>query len=150
MANTPSSNIARLVVVLAEVALLAILVPYEKVAGALIAVFAVGPILMDLLYIKALRSQFSIRMEWKRLGRLTLSAIMLFVVLFALTIAMHYSRAAVLVNIIVALLLYPPMLAATKAIEKRNLDFIAESMSKIRQLKKPASIAIRYIGFFIG
>ena len=140
----------QLVVVLAEVALLAILVPYEKVAGALIAVFAVGPILMDLLYIKALRSQFSIRMEWKRLGRLTLSAIMLFIVLFALTIAMHYSRAAVLVNIIVALLLYPPMLAVTKAIEKRNLDFIAESMSKIRQLKKPASIAIRYIGFFIG
>ena len=105
---------------------------------------------MDLLYIKALRSQFSIRMEWKRLGKLVLSAIMLFIVLFALTIAMHYSRAAVLVNIIVALLLYPPMLAVTKAIEKRNLDFIAESMSKIRQLKRPASIAIRYIGFFIG
>ena len=140
----------QLAVVLVEVVLLAVLVPYEKVAGALIAVFAVGPILMDALYIKALRSQFSIRMEWKRLGRLVLSTLMLFAVLFAVTMAMHYSRIAVLANIIIGLLLYPPMLAATGAMEKRNLDFIAESMSKIRQLRKPASVAIRYIGFFIG
>ena len=140
----------QLVVVLAEVILLAILVPYEKVAGALIAVFAVGPILMDALYIKALNSQFSIRMEWKRLGRLVLSALMLFAVLFAVTMAMNYSRIAVLANIAIALLLYPPMLAVTGAIEKRNLDFIGESMSKIRQLRRPASLAIRYIGFFVG
>jgi len=139
----------QLAVVLLEVVLLAILVPYIKAIGALIAVFAIGPIFMDLLYIKALKSQFSIKIEWKRLSRLALSTLMLFFVLFAATIALHYSRVSVLTNIIIALALYPPILVATRAIEKRNIDFIAESMAKIKQLKRLSAIAIRYFRLFM-
>lgn len=139
----------QLAVVIVEVVLLAVLVPYAKVLGALVAVFAVGPIIMDVLYIKALKNQFSIGIEWKRLGKLALSSLMLFVVLFAITMALHYSRISVITNIIAALLLYPPMLAVTHSIEKRNIDFVSESMSKIRQMKKLSSFAVAYFRLFV-
>ncbi|MCL5102220.1 MAG: oligosaccharide flippase family protein [Candidatus Marsarchaeota archaeon] len=139
----------QLTVVVVEVALLLLLVPYAKVFGALIAVFAVGPVVMDVLYIKALKEQFGIKVESKRLGRLALSSVMLFIVLYAATMSMHYSRLAVLANIIIAVLLYPPMLAVTRSIGKNNIEFIKESMSKVRQLRKISSIAIGYFELFM-
>ncbi len=139
----------QLVVVASEVIMLVVLVPYAKALGALIAVFAIGPVIMDILYIMALKSQFNISIEWNRLSRLALSSILLFIIMYAITIAIHYSIIAVVINIALMLLLYPPALAFTRAIRKKDLDFIGESMSRAKQLRRISSMIISYFSIFV-
>ncbi len=134
--------------VIAEVAAMSVLIPYIKVFGALIALFVAGPLILDVLYIKALSTQFSITQKWKSLARITVPAVMTFAVMFLISYALHYSKITMIVNLAALVLIYPPLVAFSRGVNARNIKFLRIVSKRSGRLKIVLDVLIRYTELF--
>ena len=111
-----------------EILLLAYLVPQHTALGLLVAIFAIGPVLMGVLYTIVLRKDLSIRIEYGRIGKLVIAAVISgFIILeaggyidsavFSLLKSSYLALIAVIVaNIIIMAFLYPLLAAVLGAV----------------------------------
>ncbi len=137
------------VTVIAEVVAMLVLIPYIKVFGALIALFVAGPLILDVLYIKALSKQFSITQKWRSLVRITVPAIITFAVMFIISYALHENIVTMAINLAVLVLLYPPLIALSRGINGRNIKFLKMVSKRFGRLESTLNALIRYTELFI-
>lgn len=130
----------QLLIVFTELILLAVLTPFIGVYGAIISLFVIGPIVMNIIYIRSLRSQFGVKLRAGRVARLSIASITLLVVMMTVGRYMHFSYYSILADIIVALLLYPPLINISGSINEGNIRFLrslSERMSKAGRVLNP-------------
>jgi O-antigen/teichoic acid export membrane protein len=117
-----------------QLALLLLLAPLFKAAGALIALFVITPVVLDMIYIRALKRRFHFSHSFAPLIRVASAAIVTGIVMAAIAIALHQRLLSLAPNIVVLVLVFPPLLAAFKGISPRNLEFIRDTGRRLRQL----------------
>ena len=135
--------------VIAETVAMLILIPYIKVFGALIALFIAGPLILDALYIKALSKQFSITQKWKSLARITVPAVIIFTAMSIVSYALHESIATMAINLVIMVLLYPPLIALSKGINGRNIRFLKMVSKRFGMLESALNALIEYTELFV-
>ena len=136
-------------VVAIEIGLLVLLTPLYKAQGVLVAMFVVAPIVSDIIYIRALREQFRFRHSFGRLASVAASSAILGIAMFAVSYALNQGYAALLVDAVVAAVLFPPLLALTKGIDRKNIDFIRSAGARLRQLHYITDAFAGYTSVFV-
>ncbi|HVC58369.1 MAG TPA: oligosaccharide flippase family protein [Candidatus Acidoferrales bacterium] len=135
--------------VVIQLILLVVLTPMFKGAGVVLSLFVITPIVLDIIYIRALQSQFSLSHKYRNLVLVSLASLALLGVLYGISFALAQSRLALVVNIAVALVLYPALLALFGAATRKNLEFISKIGKRLSFLGPPLDGFIRYSGIFI-
>jgi O-antigen/teichoic acid export membrane protein len=124
--DTKKFMIYQLAIVAIELALLFLLTPILKGAGVLLALFVIGPIILDLIYIRALRRQFSFRHDFSKVAPLLLAAIITFAAMYAVTSLLHQSKISIIINLVLAVLIYVPLAALFRGISEKELGFLKQ------------------------
>ena len=120
------------------VLLLFALTPFLGVYGVLISLFVVGPILLDIAFIRFMTNKLHIKFYWSKPLRVLLSSLTLLLVLIYINSIMPSGNyLIILINAIVALLLFPPLLALFRGINTDDLKFVSKVSNKL------------HIGFFM-
>ncbi len=146
--NTKRFMLYQLVVVAIELALLFILTPVLKGIGVLISIFLVGPIALDLIYVWVLRRQFTFKTEFGGIISLIFAAIITFAVLYGITYLLHQSKIAIIVDLLLAVLIYVPLVIMSGCVGQNELDFI-KTVSDSYKLGFIAKYILDYAQFFI-
>ncbi len=114
----------QLSIVAIELVLLFAFTPVLKGIGVLLALFIIGPILLDLIYIRALSRQFKFRHDFKKIAPLAIGALITFAVLYATTALLHQGTISIIINLALAVLIYVPIAVALKGISEKELQFV--------------------------
>ncbi|MEM3827233.1 MAG: oligosaccharide flippase family protein [Candidatus Micrarchaeaceae archaeon] len=134
----------QLAIVAMELVALLIFVPFYKAYGALLAIFIITPIFAGMLYMRLLRKEFGIRISLSKPARIAISAAIIAVMLAVITFAMHQSKYALVVNLVVLAIVYPPLLALFKAVEGSNVKFIEDTL---KGMGRPGRWTIAYLDY---
>ncbi len=122
--NTKLFMYYQLLAVAIQVALLFALTPLLGVDGVLLALFVISQVLIDIIYVYALYRQFRFRHEFARIARLIAPAAILVALLYPITLLLHNGDAALAVNLVLVVLLFPPLAALFKGVTGKELSFI--------------------------
>ncbi len=117
-----------------QIALLLLLAPFFKAVGALIALFVITPIVLDVIYIRALKHQFRVTHSFGPLARVTLASVITGLAMAAVALLMHERILSLLANILVLVVVFPPLLAISRGVSRKNLEFIRSTGRRLRQL----------------
>jgi O-antigen/teichoic acid export membrane protein len=121
--DTKRSTKYQLSTVLVELAALVIFTPIFKAYGVLLSIFVIGPIIMDLIYAKALKHNFGVSISMRRILLLLSASLIVAAVLFSLSYFIQ-GKKIIVVNALASLLIYPPLVALFGAIKMKNINFI--------------------------
>ncbi|MCW1312464.1 MAG: oligosaccharide flippase family protein [Candidatus Parvarchaeota archaeon] len=135
--------------VVVELALLLALTPFIGAFGVLIAMFAVAPVLLDILYSIALKGQFSLSLDYSKALKAAIAALIPGLLILGIGYMLHFRLLIILVNFIVIAALYPPILAYIGGISRHNLDFIARVGRGHSALGRLIGMAVAYTGIFV-
>ncbi|MGC8537651.1 MAG: oligosaccharide flippase family protein [Candidatus Micrarchaeia archaeon] len=135
--------------VIAELALLIALTPFIGAFGVLIAMFAVSPVLLDVLYSIALKGQFSLSLDYSKALRAAIAALIPGLMALGIGYVLHFRMLTILVNLFVIAALYPAMLSYMGGINRHNLDFISRVGKGHSVISKLIGMAVAYTGMFI-
>ena len=132
-----------------QIALLLVFTPWLKSAGVLLALFVITPVVLDIMYIRALQNQFSLSHSYRKLLMVSLASIALLIVLYGISLALGQSKVALVINLVVALLLYPALIALFRGATMKNIEFITKIGRRLSFLGPPLGAFMRYSGLFI-
>jgi O-antigen/teichoic acid export membrane protein len=113
------------------VVLLALLAPTLQVAGVIATLFIISPILLALLFGRALVKELKVHLNLAPLAKLAAVSLVLWLFLTALDTFAHLGSLSLLVNAIAVVILYPVLLAAFRTLVQGDLEFmhkVGESM----------------------
>ncbi len=114
----------QVVVVVAEVAMLLVLTPLYKAVGVLVALFVIAPVFFDALYLRALREQFGLRLNMRRLVSVVMASAIVAIALLAIVTAMHQHYISIAAAAVADLLVYPPLVAVLGGADRKTTGFI--------------------------
>lgn len=146
--DTKRFMIYQVLIVIVELVLLFLLTPIFKGIGVLLALFLVGPIILDIIYIRALHRQFAFKQEFGKIVPLLIAAIITFAILYGVTFLLNQSKWALPVDLVLTILIYVPLAAIFKGITSKELEFL-ESISDSYKLDFIAKYIFDYAKFFI-
>ena len=148
--NTKKFMKYQLVAMAIQLALVLGLTPYLQAEGTIIALFVVTPFVLDIMYVVALRAQFKFKQEFGGVGRVTLAAIMTWLVLYSISLWVGpASKWLILINAVIALLIFPPFAALLKAVDRKNLEFIGKIGDRLKPAKPIINALTNYTSIFI-
>lgn len=130
--------------VLVQLALLFILTPLYQVTGVLVALYLITPLMLNLLYMRALEAQFKFKHTFGQLAKVTIISIVIGLLLYYVSYVMHESKWSLLVNAVVLLLVFPPLAVLTGAATRENLEFIKRTGARLKQLKVFVDYIVKY------
>ena len=146
--DTKRFMIYQVSIVIIELALLFLLTPILKGFGVLISLFLIGPIILDIIYIRALHKQFAFKHDFGKISRLFLAAVLTFALLYGVTYIMNQSRWALVVDLLLAVLVYIPLAAFFKGVTAKELGFLS-SIAESYNMGGIVKYILGYAKFFI-
>ena len=132
-----------------QVALLAVLTPLFGVAGMMTALFVVSPIEINLIYAKVVRQRLAVHIDLHRIYRVAIAAVVLFVVLYGIAAALNFRYLSIAACIVVAALLYPPLVSIAGGLGKKDVEALRTVFGK-RQIATPFLKVLDYAALFTG
>lgn len=139
----------QLMVLTVSIASLAILTPMIGVEGTLLAMFMITPITLDVIYMRSLGSQFHHQVVPERLGRVVLSSVLLLAVMYLATIELTHSYEVILANAVIALVLFPALLTATRGIRQKDVAFLSKLAHNLGAAKFAVMPMLSYTSMFL-
>ncbi|MDE1824970.1 MAG: polysaccharide biosynthesis protein [Candidatus Micrarchaeota archaeon] len=133
---------------LAQLLGLVILVPYLGAIGAILALYIIGSTVSLLLYIHRLGKVFSVRLQYPKIYRIFASNILL-VLLLAPILLVHLNLAELVIGLIAAILLYPPILVLFGCIDGKILSELVLLVGALPIADRALAVMRRYTLVFI-
>ena len=138
----------QLIGVALQIILLLAMTPILHAVGVLLALFVISPVLLDIIYIRALYKQFSFRHSTGSILRLVVPALMLLVLLYGVALLLHNSMYSLPVNAALTILIFPPLAVVFGGIKNENTVIIRE-ISKSLRIDRIAGYIIDYTEMFM-
>jgi O-antigen/teichoic acid export membrane protein len=140
----------QLAILAVEVALTVVLAPLWKAYGVILAIFIIGSIVSDILFIRLLHKDFGIRLEFGKLGRIVAANVLLGVVLIAATIISGNGYLSLFLDAVLALILYPLIIAKLGGVDRIGTQLIRKASETIPLLGRAANALMNYTDAIIG
>lgn len=134
--------------VVIQIALLFALTPLLGVNGVLLALFVISQVIIGIIYVYALYSQFHFKHSFAPLIRIIIPSIILLALLYYATGLMHNSKWAIAVNLVAILVLFPPLVALFGGVGQKEINFLKDA-SKSMRMDFIAKYILGYAQFFI-
>ncbi len=129
-----------------QIAALALLTPAFGVLGAIIAVFFVGSLAYDYLFLRGVRVMLGMHTEYRRLAMVLLSNAALALV-FAAGLLLRSSIVELAYGIAALLLAYPVFLVAFRVVKREDIEMLRNTASQISSLSGIAKPVLAYFSF---
>jgi O-antigen/teichoic acid export membrane protein len=139
----------QLITIAMQIGLVFVLTPIYKVAGAVVALFVVSPILLDIIYIHALKKQFGIRHRFRPLAAILAASVSGGIVLYIATFASHTGLLSIVYNGIIGLLIFPAFLGIFGAAKRSNLEFIRSAGMRLKHFHFITDALVSYTSYFV-
>ncbi len=139
----------QIIAVVIALALLLLLTPMLNALGVLISMFAVIPILLDVLYSIALKKQFSIALDYSKTARVALAASVPGIMMLGIGFATHFRLLTIVINVVLLLAIYPPVLAYAKGIDTKSIEFLSKFAKRAGKIGALLEIMISYTKLFL-
>jgi O-antigen/teichoic acid export membrane protein len=130
-----------------QILLLVILTPLFGIVGMLAGLFVLSPIAINLIYAKVIRDKLGISVKAGRVYRVVLASLVLFLGLYALSALMHFRLLSIPVDAVVAVLVYPPLVAKIGGLGKKELTALREIFGA-RRIAVPFMRFLDYAALF--
>ncbi|ASI13651.1 flippase [Candidatus Mancarchaeum acidiphilum] len=140
----------QLLTLVIELSMLLVLTPIFKVYGVLLSLFVIGPVLFSFIYVIALRNEFKMNVKLSKLLLISISAVILFAIGYAITAFLHYSYISILANLVLALVIFIPIAVFLKGVDSENVQFIERIGKRYKKIKFATDAVARYARFFLG
>lgn len=137
----------QLLIILIEFLLLLIFTPIFKIISTIVILFIIFPILSNIIFLKVLSNQFSIKL-YPKILKLLIPGIILFAILY-ISSYFIYSKIIIIVNLILVIALYPILLVVFNLINQNNIDFIRKIENNIRVIKYIIEPLLKYTEFYL-
>ncbi len=128
---------------LIEIIMLIAFTPTFHALGMIIALFIVSPILIDLLYVYALNRYFNVRTRLFGIVRIAFASAILFVVLYSVSIALHFAEITLIVDAIISIVIYPPIVAKMGGLRSKDIPFMQNLIGESKAAL-PISYLLKY------
>ncbi len=147
--NTKEFMKYQIIGVVVEFVLLIFLIKYIAVYGAILSLFIIGPMIINYMYIRMLRREFKIRLNYAKLARIMTLGVAIWA---ALTIANAYiiGYISILVDLVGVMVLYPPLAAITRTVNASNISFMKKMTSGIPVIGSIMGFMAAYAAKFVG
>lgn len=139
----------QLLAVSIQVVLLLVLTPLFGAIGAILGLFVISQILIDIIYVYALYRQFKLKHRFGKVIRLIIPSILLLLLLYFFTGFLHNSKWSLVTNLVATILLFPPLAVLFGGIKRENVDFIKDIAKSFRS-GPIGNYLIRYVELFTG
>ncbi len=126
-----------------EAIMLAAFTPLFHALGMIFALFIISPILIDMLYIYALNRYFSVRTRLGGILRISSASLVLLAVLYLAAMSMHFEKITLVVDAIIAVVVYPPIVAKMRGIRAKDIPFMRNILGT-SALVAPAVCILKY------
>lgn len=134
--------------VVIQIALLLVLTPTYQAIGVLVALFAVTPIVLDIVYIKALEGQFKVKHELKSIFSTALASIVLGFILYYASTLLSFGYLTIIVDIVLAILIYPPAVGLLHGVTKSDIKFMRDTAERLKPVRWLVHPIISYSAMF--
>ncbi len=131
-----------------QFAFLLALVPFLGAMGGILALFFIGGIVEDILFIRGARRVFGITFEYKKIAMVFICNGILAIAVYPLLVYGGTVAQLILGAALIAIL-YPPLLAVSGAISTADMGTIYDSTSKLPAVSGLIKAFIGYTGIFI-
>lgn len=126
-----------------------LLVPSLGVFGAIISIFFIGPTVEVVLFTRLAKNLTKFNLDYKKIGMLFLSNIILAIPLSA-ALLLTRSSLEIVAGIIILAIAYPAILVFLKVVENSDMELLKKVSAKIPLLKKPADLLLSYFSFLMN
>lgn len=133
----------------AQVALVFLLVPIYKAAGAVVALFIISPILLDIIYIHALKMQFGIKHRFRPLVAILAASVAGGIVLYIAEFALHGGRFSIVYNAVIGIFVFPVFIGIFGAANRKNLEFIKNAGARLKSFHYITDALVDYSSHFV-
>ncbi len=140
----------QIAIIAVELVLLIVLTPLLNVTGTLLAVFVIAPLLSDIVFMYALERQFSIGVDKERMIRTIIPSLLLWALATLISAALGQRLLVILIDAVLMLLLYPPLMVLFKAIDNKSIAFIRTVAGTLGFAGALMEYVLKYAEFFIG
>ncbi len=127
-----------------EFILLLIFMAYLRAYGIILALFIIGPILINILYIAVLKREFKIHLNYSRLSRIFTAGIATWAIVTAINYYLRLGYAEIIIDLIAVLLIYPPIVVLAGIAKRENLVFIRKATGSIPLVGILVGAIVRY------
>ncbi len=133
-----------------SLALMLILTPYFGVIGVLIPLFVVSPVLLGVIYCISLEKNFKLTLHYRKLAAITLAALLAAMLAVLLPMEFHYGgHVALVVNLLIVLLVYPPLAALFRGITEGNILFLRKFSNRLGPISPLLRLVLAYTALFV-
>jgi len=137
-----------LMAVVIQVASLILLVPIFTAIGTIVSLYIVGSVSTLFLFVRSLKRQFGIRVEYKRLLDIFVASLVLGMLVSGI-LMINGNALEILAGIAAVILLYPPLLVLFRAIDREILQELIHLVNKMPIVSGAIVQFDRYTRFFI-
>jgi hypothetical protein len=107
-----------------QVILLLILVPRLNAYGVIVGVYFAGSIVSDYLYMRYMKKELHITLEFGRIARIVLASVILAALLYPINLIRTSQTVQLAIGIVAVLLIYPILLGLSRAIGKKEVGLL--------------------------
>ena len=132
-----------------EIILTLALAPIWHAYGVIVAVFIIGSLVSDLLFIKLLKQDFKINMEYGSFASIVASNILLGIILVGAALMSGNSYLSIPIDVAIALLIYPPIMARFGSVDDQAIGLIRNATKGIPVLSEAANAMAAYTEMFL-
>lgn len=138
------------IISVAQLLLIPVLIPLFNGLGFVFLIFLITPILTNILFIGKAQKLFNMKLDLSRLGRVIGSSAMSAVFLLPLVSIFNGNFIPLIIAALLEqLILYPPILGYTKAVEKNDVSTITKITKSIPIVNQTVSILLQYTSLFV-
>ena len=132
-----------------QVAALVVLTPLWGAAGNILAVFFIGSAATDFLLVRGARTSLGVRTRWGKLLRAFASNAALAMIMGLVLVLTPDPLLELSCGAVAVVALYPPLLALTGAMDKKDVKIFSESVRGLPALNWIAGPVINYLKVFV-
>jgi O-antigen/teichoic acid export membrane protein len=147
--NTVKFMKYQLITIFIQIGLVFALTPIYKAAGAVVALFVISPVLLDIIYIHALKKQFGIRHRFRPLATILAASVSGGVVMYVAAFAVQAGSLSLIYNLIIGLFIFPALLGMFGAAKKSNLEFIKSAGKRLKHFHFVTDALVAYTSYFV-
>jgi O-antigen/teichoic acid export membrane protein len=126
------------------------LTPYLGVAGVLFPLFVVSPVLLGVVYCITLSRDFELTLHYRKLSALAIAALATAALAILLHLVLNYGgHVELVVNLLLVLLVYPPLAVLFRGIEENNIGFLRKFAQRLGPVSPLLRAVLSYTAFFV-
>lgn len=140
-----------IIIALVGIALMPILIPTLKGTGLVLLLFIINPVLYDIFFIYEVRKSFNVKIDIKKIGRVLAANFIGIAFVYPLVILFGGNYIPLIIGaVVVMVLIYPPVLALLKGVEKHDIETIRKVVGEIPIVGSVVSLLLDYSLHFVG